>query len=237
MKRAKRTLRLLAVAASMIMAAFPAAFGQDERYALKARQIEEVRPLAEKSLALLPELATDQTYRSLGFLSLNEVEQAALGVPLAVHYYWTTELRRERPGDPEKLLAFEDEVVFPIEVAGTVRSSMVLKKKDDFWRAAAIGSTEELPAFDIRDRQAAAMGITPAQFFLVRVPQLYLLFVGHYNAQGKLMLISAWESEKLGIKSGQSLPAEEVLRILRPGARAYGSGPLSNDPAQPQRRK
>src|SRR5262249_24278348 len=122
MKRAKRTLRLLAAAASMIMGAFPSAHGEDERFALKAHQIEEVGAVAEKSLALLPELATDQTYRSLGFLSLDEVARAALGTPLAVHYYWTTELRRERPGDPDRLLAFEDEVVFPIEVAGTVRS-------------------------------------------------------------------------------------------------------------------
>ena len=69
-------------------------------------------------------------------------------------------------------------------------------------------------------------------YFLLRVPQLYLLFVGYYDAQGKLMLASVWQNDELAIKAGTELPAEDVLRILRPAAQGYSGRALKSGPAR-----
>ena len=213
------------------LAAVASAGAADPQYALKVDP--ESRPVAERALPLLGRLATNETYQSMGFGSLDEVNRAILGTSLPVHYYWVKELKRPRSADPEAMLGSEDEVVYPIEVGPETRTSVTVKKKDGFWRVAAIGSATDAHAIEsVRKRLAAEKGKELTAYFLLRVPQLYLLFVGYYDAQGKLMLASVWQNDDFAIKAGTELPAEDVLRILRPAAQGYSGRALKSGPAR-----
>ena len=71
-------------------------------------------------------------------------------------------------------------------------------------------------------------GKDPAAYFLLRVPQFFLQFVGYYDDQGKLMLASVWPSDEFDFKVGVATPAEDVLRLLKPAAQGYSGGPLNS---------
>ncbi len=121
-------------------------------------------------------------------------------------------------------------------VGPETRTAATVKKKDGFWRIAAIGSAIDAQAVElVRKRLAADKSKDQAAYFLLRVPQLFLLFVGYYDAQGKLMLASVWPNDELDIKVGVEKPAEDVLRILKPAAQGYSGGALKSGPARHSR--
>jgi len=225
MKAILRRAATLSAFASLMLTASPLVYGQQTQYALRTHEIEEARPAAERALPVMLKLDSEL----LGFGSLDEASRATLGTPISVHYYWKRTLRDKRSADPEQLLAFEDEVVFPVEVGSETRSAITMKKRNGFWNAAAFGGAEEARAIDdIRKRHVGEKGRQLTGHFLVRAPEYYLLFVGHYDDQNKLILASAFDDDQLGIKAGSEMPAEEVVSILRREAPNLGGGPLTD---------
>lgn len=194
-----------------------------------AQQLDEpIDPAAAtRALETLRALVTEQNARSYGFDSQAEAETATLGSPIPVTFVQLDELREYSEGqDPAALLHSVNQVFVPVVIGGQVRSSILMERSDDGWRAVSFGAPNL--ARLISESRAAAARDTNADMATMSAVQVGAL--GRYYiaslSEDRLMLTAVTDDPELQIKAGETRLASEVFARLAPIARAYNELPM-----------
>jgi hypothetical protein len=143
--------------------------------------------VAAHSLVTLRKLTSDQTYRDLGFASVGEAEHTTLGEPLRVFFVRLDQLREFTEGDnARRLLTDANRYIFPVLVAGQLRSAVTVELLNGRWEAVGFGGSV-IAAEYARVRQLKTMGGS-REFIAVQVPAMQLNFLGHGAGGAELLL-------------------------------------------------
>lgn len=193
---------------------------------LSADAVASAHPVAREALTQLPPLVNEDTYRQLGFDSPDEVKQAQLGTP--IHMFMVRLDKLKGYGAREKadgLLSETNEVLFPVEVSGHIRTGLKMRMIDGAWRLGSFGASAKTQALGVASKRAFALSkVKPSEQVAVSVPALQLYFMGYHDARGQLMLVPAADDARFKLKAGQAEPAQRVFARLAPYAKRYPEG-------------
>jgi len=186
----------------------------------------ETRDVATQALVTFQKIGNQTNFKAMGFESADEMTNATLGNPLSVYMVELGDLRAYQGGsDPNKLLKPIDKVIYPVNVKDEVRSSIVLQKGKEGWKASDFGGANFARLVTrARDESAKATGLPATGYFVVQVPSLNAYFLG-YHQNDKLMLVSLADDPALNLRAGAPLPAEQVFGDLVPFAQKYNGLP------------
>jgi hypothetical protein len=164
-----------------------------------------------------------------GFASRAEVTSSALADGLPVQFVRLDSLAAFGAGQATKTLAFDkQEVMYPINVGGEVRSSVTVQKgKDGTWQAAKFGY-----ASLARSSQSARLGATSKRsidagsFSLIEIPAVHAYLLSH-TEKGVHMVTPVWDIPGTSYTAGVTQPAAKVFAALQPIAAKTDPGPPS----------
>lgn len=163
---------------------------------------------AEKTHQSLKKLPSSILH-NLG-LSEQEVAQSTRGPKLKVYMLGLDNLKTFESGNnTKKLLVDTKETVYPVYVGKALRTSISIRKRGGGWKNASMGGAEIYSLEPVRNTHARANSIDKKSYFIVRVPAMYLSFLG-YNKGNDLYLIPTHKHPDLNLEIGKSLPANEV---------------------------
>jgi hypothetical protein len=191
---------------------------------------KEAHDEAQRSLPVLVHMVTPETYKKLGFQSVEEASQASLEAPMRVLMVRLDRLREYRPElKIGEMLEDTHEVRYPVSVGGQVRTSVVMHQIEGKWQVAKFGRPELTRALTAVIRKYPATGGTPAQaLFEVKIPALNLYFVGR-EVESRLLLTSVVDDPRFDLKRGEELDAQKIFSRLAPYARELKTGPYITD--------
>jgi hypothetical protein len=181
-----------------------------------------LRAAAEGGLRTFKQLVNQSNYQRLGFETAGEVQAATLGEPLFDVYVRLDALRAYTPGgDTRGLLVRGPRVLFPVEVASAVRSSLtVVRLPGGDFKAVSFGARSFARSFSAaREAAAQARGVPADAFSIVRVPALNAQFLG-LPAAGGLSLVVVTDDARFDLRAGSTLSAAEVLGRMVQRARS-----------------
>lgn len=189
--------------------------------------LRETKDIATRALVTLQKIGKATNAKAMGFKSADEMANAKLGEPLSVFMVELDLLRAYQSGsDPNKLLKPIDKVIYPVSAQDQVRSSIVLQKGKEGWKASDFGGANFARLITrARDESAKATSLPPAAYFVVQVPALNAYFLG-YRQDDKLMLASIIDDSTMNLRAGTALPAEQVFGELVPFAQKYNGLPM-----------
>ena len=181
-------------------------------------EARDSKSIAQASLATLVELASKDS-AALGFASPGDAKRAELSLPLSDFIIGLDTLRTWQANmDPLSLLRPTGLVIYPVHVAGSVQSSITVKKQNGQWQAVSFGAPKQAAnVAGNRERVAKRINVQPENIFQVRIPAFNLSFIGHIE-NGKLMLSPVNDSPQYGYLAGVPVAAEQVLGRLQPDA-------------------
>src|SRR6267143_139495 len=216
----------LFLSAFVSLIAVEGTLAQDNIQADVQRKESETRDVAAQALVTFQKIGKQTNVKAMGFESADEMTNAALGQPLSVFMVELGDLRAYQAGsDPNKLLKPIDKVIYPVSVKDEVRSSIVLQKGKEGWKASDFGGANFARLVTrVRDESAKAAGLPATAYFVVQVPALNAYFLS-YRQNDKLMLASLADDSALNLRAGATLPAEQVFGELVPFAQKYNGLP------------
>ncbi len=181
-------------------------------------EARDSKSIAQASLATLVELASKDS-AALGFASPGDAKRAELSLPLSDFIIGLDTLRTWQENmDPLSLLRPTGLVIYPVHVAGSVQSSITVKKQNGQWQAVSFGAPKQAAnVAGNRERVSKRINVRPENIFQVRIPAFNLSFIGHIE-NGKLMLSPVNDSPQYGYLAGVEVAAEQVLGRLQPDA-------------------
>jgi hypothetical protein len=190
---------------------------------------KEAQDEAQRSLSLLHQIVTPETYKKLGFQSVDEVNRVTLGAPMRVLMVPLDHLKEYQPGAKiEEMLQDTNEVRFPVSVEGQVRTSVVMRQIDGKWQVAKFGRPALTQALEVV-RMRVVTAETPAESLLeVKIPALNLYFVGR-EVGSSLMLTSSVDDARFDLKQGEEVDAQQIFSKIAPYARELKTGPYISD--------
>jgi hypothetical protein len=216
--------RLLAAVALVAATVHPVS-GQNPKDSTLAAA-RDSRPAAAAGLDTLRALAKEH-YAILGFSEAGQAATATLGEPLVEFLVRLDSLRAyTSTTNPASLLSGGDKVMYPVTSGAETRSSIEVDRVRGAWRPVSYGG-QNLAAAVVkqRDALAAAENRAPADYFLVRVPALGLVFIGVNNA-GVLTLTPLADDPQGRWKAGAPLPAATIFGLLVTDAQAAKDLPM-----------
>lgn len=178
---------------------------------------------ARESLKLLPLLVTPDTAQELGFDAVpGEASALSLGQPFAVFLVRLDALRGHLSGqDVRRLLVDGDEFLYPVRNDSRIASSVAVTKREGVWSFKSLGNSALVKDLaEVRDRLTSGSGKSASNYFIVHIPSLYLMFIGHYDTNGKLMLTHIHDHPEYGFLKHHTQPGEEVILRILPRAKA-----------------
>jgi hypothetical protein len=193
-----------------------------------ATRTEAPRPLAAQpeeaavlAIHVLRKLVDTENFKMLGFETLEEVNQAKLGPPLAVFNIGLEQLKGYKSGqDVASLLTKTSESVYPVLVNDQVRSSVTIVRREGGYEPSSFGNA------DVVKRLMMALRKTESgtAAFIVRVPALNVYFLGS-GAGGEIRLAPIIDDPRIELRAGEARPAGAILNQLVPLALAYNGLP------------
>jgi hypothetical protein len=216
-------LSILALTASLRAAEVVPAAGQI-RSLKDLPQVDQLDSTARQGADRFRGMLNSKNSQKMGFASAGEVSQSQLGRPIRHYFVRLDYLRAYQPGqDPRNLLDSRSTVTYPLMAGDDAKSGVGLIWKDNQWKVASLGASSIVKRWHgKRQRHAQALGVDSGDFFTVRVNALNLEFFGYYDAQSRLILIAEDDEPSLGLKEGQSQPADQLFLKLVPKAVAHG---------------
>lgn len=179
--------------------AAPARFGEARAAAESALRL--VRPLSERGGARAGASALE------------------LGEALRVVYVRRDALAEYEPGtDPRPVLFEAEERFYPVFGGGEVAAAIRVVRRDGGWVMKSVGEAN-LARDLIRVHAAEAVADPRPEYFIVHVPSLYRIFIGHFDTAGALVLAPVYDDEPRGFVRGQAQPGADLLARLVPDAR------------------
>ncbi len=168
----------------------------------------ELQEAGENAIDVLQKLVNEQNYKSLGFLTIGEVQQAELGEPMEVYNMGLEKLRSFRAGqDPNSVLMLSVETIFPVTVGSEVRTGVTISHREQGYEASSFGNADVV-------RRLAGYRQSPKEF-AVRIPALNMYFVGRH-VETCILLMPIINDPRLKLQAGETAPLEVVVKQLRP---------------------
>jgi len=191
---------------------------------------QEVREEAQRSLPGVRQMVTPETYKRLGFESIEEASSAELGSPMRIFMVGLDRLKEFAPSrSPSEHLVDTNEVRYPVTVGGNVRTSMVMHLIEGKWQLARVGRPALTKGLvEAARKQAAPPGAAQEPSFEVQIPALNLYFTGQ-QAGPRLLLTPVLDDERFGFKQGETLDAQQVFAKIAPYAKQVQTGPYLSD--------
>jgi len=129
-------------------------------------------------LTTLRKLTTEETFRDLGFESVNEAERATLGEPIQFFYVRLDQLREFKPeDDPNELLIDAKRYLYPVLVDGKLRSAVTVEMLKGKFVAVGFGGASLVAEYDKVRLMKSADG--RKEFKAVQIPSMQLNFLAH----------------------------------------------------------
>jgi len=205
-----------------LMAIFCVIFAQANAQQAK----NDPREVASQSMETLRQLVTEENYKAMGFESLDELSDIALGDSLHVFFVRLDQLQEYQPGsDPNRLLIDRKRIIFPVIVKKQVRSSIVVDMVNERWQATGFGGPNLMKMFSkVRSAAADSTGLPLPSFFAVQVLALNLNFIAH-RIDNELMLTPVLNDPSFEFKAGVALPAADAFERILPAAREHNGLP------------
>lgn len=188
--------------------------------------IQEIQPVAQRSLETFSQLITKDNYRQMGFESPEEVRSATLGTPIQDFMVQLDRLKKYESGSrPDELLTATSQVIYPVLVKDKVRSSITISKTKESWQAVSFGGPNFVKLVSSTLMESSKVTeLDYSSYFIVRVPSLNLFFLG-FRSNNELMLVPLMDDTKLKFKAGVSMKAERVFSTILPDAKAHDGLP------------
>jgi hypothetical protein len=169
---------------------------------------------AEKSHQSLKKMPK-KLLKMLG-LSTEEAAKTTRGKKLKVFMVGLDKLKTFKPGDnTKKILIDTNEIVYPVYVDSVLKTSLSIRKRAGGWKNASMGGSEIRFLEPVRKTHAKANKINETAYFIVRVPAMYLNFLGYYK-KGDLYLIPTHEHPDLELDLGKGISADDVYIKIQP---------------------
>ena len=192
----------------------------------KPLPLEKIQQVAPKALLTFNELVTKENYTVMGFESPSEVSAARLGEHLQVFMVRLDQLQMYKPGsDPNKILSGGDRVIYPVTVSEQVRSSIVVEKVKERWKATSFGGSNQVKMLTkVRKADSDSKRLPISSYFVVQVPALNLNFIAH-RADDVLKLTPLLDDPSYGFKAGITMLADKVFEAILPAAKGHDGLP------------
>ena len=177
---------------------------------------------AREALKKFPLLVTQDNAKEMGFDSFPvDPANLSLGPPLPIFYIRHDALQGHSVGDDiRKLLNEGEELMFPVIKDGNAVSSVVVAKQEGAWRFRSLGRRNLVrDIVEVRDRLVRGSGKDPSDYFIVRIPSMYQIFIGHYEKKEKLILTHIHDNPRFSFAAQSMQPAEQVIEAILPRAK------------------
>jgi hypothetical protein len=176
---------------------------------------------AKKSHELLKKLSPKFREMS-GFRTKEELEQSSLGYPLEIHMVALKGLKKYKAGDdPKKIIFDTEEIIYPVYVRDTLKSSISIRRREGKWQHASIGGFLIHAAVPARESISKISRRHTSSYFIVQVPAMYLVFIGYYT-QNKLYLVKSHQQHPdFQFELNKPLLAGDVFARLQPLVEKY----------------
>jgi hypothetical protein len=177
---------------------------------------------AREALKLYPTLVTPETAVEMGFEKVPaDASGLQLGCPLPIFYIRHDALAAHLTGqDVRKLLTDGEERLYPVHHDGKLVSAIIVAKQAGVWSLRSLGDSNLVKQLaEVRDRQATIAGKLPSNYFIVHVPSLYHMFVGHYDDAGRLLLTHVHDHAELRFVKHATQTGEQVIQAMLPKAK------------------
>jgi len=173
---------------------------------------------ANASIATLANVVALNPSGKRGFASSNEVTSSTVGDGLPVQMVGLSTLAGFAPGQDTKALSIDKhEVLYPLMVAGAVRSSVTVQQAPNgSWQAvkfgaASVASSSHAVGLAIAAAHAADRGTLS----LLEIPAVHAYLLSHTN-QGVHMVTPLFDIPGTSYKAGVTQKAADVFAGLRP---------------------
>jgi len=187
---------------------------------------EKLEPVALRALETFANIVNENNFMRMGFKSVEEAKTAQLGAPFQEFSIELGKLKTYEPGaNPNQLLDGGNIAYYPVNVQSETRSSIMLVKEKDQWKAVSYGSANLIKLFtSTRSRLQTSSNLPISSFFVVRIPAMNIYFVG-YRMDQQLMLTPILDNTEYKFRSGTPVSGEDVFRTLLPYAKAHDGLP------------
>lgn len=158
----------------------------------------------------------------MGVATDAELKRSTLGTPLKVYNLRLDHIQEFRKGaDARKILQETNEVVYPVHVDGTVKSSLSFRNRDGKWENSSFGGGEILLTEPVRAKHATKAKREHSQYFLVRARACHQVFVGYLEKEA-LFLVPAHKHDHVReFEVAEGMPAEQAILLLQPHAEKF----------------
>ena len=209
------------IATILTVAFFMVSFGNAQEMNLP---LEKINKVALEALSTFGKLINKDNYKDMGFSSVDEVSKAKLGEPIQVFMVQLDRLKKYQPGsDPVTLLSGGDRAIFPVMVKDQVRSSIVVEKVGEEWKATNFGGPTLVKMLSqARKNNVLSYEMPANSFYAVQVPALSLYYVGHMK-DDVMMLTPLLDAP--GVETGVPTSAKSVFELILPDAKEHDDLP------------
>lgn len=178
---------------------------------------ESANAAAKKGLQDFRQLASTSPSGKFGLQS-TEIEKAELQKPLPVFLVKAEELSNYvDTKDPKVLLTDIHSFVYPISVAGTVKSSMQVDQTGGEWQMVAVGRPVFIKKV-VSSLDKAGPGAADQGTRIVEIPALNMYFLAWMRGN-EIILAPIGDNATLNLKAGEQVPARQVFTKLRENAK------------------
>lgn len=181
----------------------------------KSKTAEEA---ARYALTLLPKLVNDANFEGFGFKSAKEISDAQLDKPIALMSISYDQLmRQDQPGKISALASPTSQEIFPVLVEKSVRTSILVVQKDNYWTHSSLGGTNHAFTIQVLEREFRAKGLDDLSNARYRLVDFAGLSMEFYNLEkeGKNLFIARKNYPEAGISSEELYEEEKLLRIIK----------------------
>jgi hypothetical protein len=113
----------------------------------------------------------------------------------------------------------------PVLAGGTVRSSVLLARRNGVWKPVAFGSPTLARALaSVRAATAKRVERKTNAFFVIQVRALNVVFLGHFQGS-ELFVTPIVRDPRFGFEVGVTMPAKKALEVMLPAAKKHDGNP------------
>ncbi len=198
----------------------------DRRAARLATALQNVeregREAGSKGLETFGKLVNEQNASAMGFGSTREVQSATVGEGIPVVTLGLDELKRFNPdSDVFGVMGPIRRALVTVMVDGKVRSSIIVEPTKEGSKAIGFGGPEVIRALAAEGQKHNREGVT---HFAVQAPALNSLFFAELNGN-EVRLTPVFDDPVLGLRSGATALAKEVIALLAAAAKKHDGMP------------
>jgi hypothetical protein len=174
-------------------------------------------------MKLLPVFVTPEMAELLGFDD-DAIENStlSLGKPLPVFYISHESLQKHKKRtNVRKLLVSGEELIYPIIREGKEISSVTVKmKQSGKWFFKSLGNASLTKGLtEVRNRLLQTSDKDESEYFVVHIPTMSKILIGHYDGKGYLKLTHVHDNVEYGFAKHATNTGKYVIETILPKAR------------------